>query len=660
MTDTPPDHPLADKVRRLPKEPGVYLWKDTAGTVLYVGKANDLRSRTRSYLAADRTAKTDALMAQAADVDYIAVRNQKEALVLEQTLIKRHKPRYNVRLTDGKQYPYIKLTNDRYPRLLKTHRYLDDGATYFGPFPDGYGAFHVMQALNDLFPLRRCKTLPDHKCLYYDIGKCIAPCIQACTDDAYAELVEEVKRLLSGRSDRIVKQLRERVDEAAAAHRFEEAARLRDQLAGLQGVLERQHMWQDRLEDRDVAAIAVRGDIAVVSILHQRSGKIVGQSPFVLSGVEGEAPAVALADFLRGHYVDRTVPRYVTLGGEEDGGERAGPPRQDDPATRQVEGPPQGDPATRQAQDPPQHNDATMTDVAPTLEADLRSLAGRAVTVEAPQRGDKRRWVEVARTNAALRLEEETVKRSRRAGAVEALQKALGLRSAPRVIEGFDVSHQAGAHTRAALVRFVDGDADKSGYRTFNMRDVGAAAVQAGTAVAAKGMGREVDDYASIHEAVLRRYRRLVEEDEALPDLVLIDGGRGQLEAARLALEAAGADVPVVSLAKREEEVCQPGRMHPVRLPRDHPGLQLLQRVRDEAHRFGITQVRRQAGRAVTASPLDAVKGIGPRRRQELVQAFGGLEGLRTASVEDLVKVRGVTRRVARDVVLALQPKEGA
>jgi excinuclease ABC subunit C len=601
---------LRERAARLPRSPGVYLWKGGAGEVLYVGKAIDLKSRTASYFDADAP-RTAALMAEAQDIDYLAVRNEKEALLLEQTLIKRHRPRYNVRLNDDKQYPYLKLTGEPYPRLLKVHRREDDGATYFGPFPDGTGAWHVLQAVNDLVPLRRCKVLPKEKCLYYDIGKCVAPCIAACTDAEYDLLVGEVRDLLSGRAGHLLSTVQDRLETAAAAARFEEAARLRDQLHGLKSVLERQHMVAEKLEDRDVAAISAQGDAASAVVLHQRDGLIVGQSPFILAGVApGEEPQ-ALADFLRGYYQDRLVPRYVAAEVPEEAAVR--------------------------------------------LEADLRLLADRAVTVETPQRGAKRRWIEVAQTNAQLRLQEELHRRAKRGGgAVEALQHTLGLPRPPRVIEGFDVSHLAGAHMRAALVRFQDGEPDKAGYRTFGMKTVGEAAVAAGTA-ATKGQGRDVDDFAAIAEAVLRRYRGVVERGEALPDLVLIDGGPGQLSAARDALRSLNLQLPLASLAKREEEVHVPGRMQPLRLKRSDPALQLLQRVRDEAHRFGISQVQRKSTAGVASSPLDAVPGIGPKRRAELVKSFGGLEGLRAASAEDLQRVKGVTREVAERIVAALQ-----
>ncbi len=602
---------LRDRVARLPRSPGVYLWKDDHGEVLYVGKAKDLRARTTQYVL-DGAHKPE-MMAHAADVDYIAVGTNKEALLLEQTLIKRHKPRYNVRLTDDKQYPYLKLTDDAWPRLLKTHRRLDDGATYFGPFPDGYGAYHVMQVLNDLFPLRRCRKLPKAKCLYYDIGKCVAPCIDACTREEYDAVVQEVKDVLRGRSRALLKRLADEMAAAAAAHRFEEAARLRDQLRGLEGVLERQHMVQDRVQDRDVAAVEARGDLGVVSLLHQRGGKVVGQSAFTIH-VAHEAPGEALRDFLVGHYADRTVPRYVAARLESDDG--------------------------------------------PALEADLRELAGGAVTVEVPRRGEKVRWLEVAATNARLRLEEEVLRRQRRGmGAVEALQTALGLPDLPRVIEGFDVSHHGGRHTRAAMVRFVDGEPDKAGYRTFGMKTVGEDAVAAGQTTPRRGAGREVDDYASMEEAVGRRFRGLAERDEPFPDLVLVDGGPGQLAAARKAMAEHGAtDVAACGLAKQDEEVFLPKRMHPLKLRRDDPGLQLLQRVRDESHRFGITQVRRKAtASVVSAGPLDGVRGIGPKRRADLVRAFGGLEGLRAASAEDLARFPGITPDLAARVVDALR-----
>lgn len=616
---------LRERVARLPRSPGVYQWKDAAGTILYVGKARDLRDRVSSYLD-PATAKGLRLLDDAAQVDYIAVRNEKEALLLEQTLIKLHRPRYNVRLTDDKQYPYLKLTNEPYPRLLKVHRRDDDGARYFGPFPDGTGAFFVAQALLELVPLRRCKTLPKEKCLYYDIGKCVAPCIQACTDQEYDALVEEVTDLLSGRAQHLVVRVQNQLQEAAAAQRFEDAARLRDQLNGLRAVLERQHMVQDNLEDRDIAALARRGDAAVAVILHQRDGKVIGQSAFTLTGATQGTPetqtsppeqtdAMALAAFLRSYYQDRVVPRHLTL---------------EAPAP-----------------------------VAAELEVDLRALRGGAVTLETPQRGGKLRWVEVAATNARLRLEEELHRRARRgAGALEALQTALGLERLPTVIEGFDISHLAGRHTRAALVRFVDGEANKAGYRTFGMRTVGEDAVAAGTAIT-KGVGRDVDDFASIGEAVQRRYRGVLERGEPLPDLVLIDGGPGQLAAARDSLRGLGlASVPVCSLAKENEDVFVPGRAQPVRLKRSDPALQLLQRVRDEAHRFGIQQVQRKSTQAAASSPLDDVVGVGPKRRAELVRSFGGLEGLRAASVEDLQRVPGVTAAMAQAIQAALHESD--
>ncbi|MHB8633467.1 MAG: excinuclease ABC subunit UvrC, partial [Thermoplasmatota archaeon] len=456
---------LTRQVAELPHEPGVYLWKDAAGEILYVGKAIDLRSRVSSYLDPS-TPKNESLLATADAVDFIAVQNEKDALLLEQTLIKRHRPRYNVRLNDDKQYPSIALTDEPYPRLVKVYRRLGAKATHFGPFPDGYGAFHVLQAMNDLLPLRKCKTLPKEKCLYYDIGKCLAPCIKACTDEEYDLLVGEAKDLLGGRSSHLTQRLKADLESAAAQQDFERAARLRDQLAGLEGVLERQHMVSERLEERDVAALAARGDMASAVILHQREGKITGQSPFLLNGLAAASESEALCEFLRSYYQDRLVPRHVTADVEPE--------------------------------------------AARLLEADLRLMAGHAVTVEVPERGEKRRWVEVAATNATLRLEMEVAALSRRGmGAVEALQRALGLSVPPRTIEGFDVSHRAGEFTRAALVRFVDGEPDRGGYRTFNMKKTGEDAVALRTATVSRGRGREVDDPASLKEALQRRVRGL-------------------------------------------------------------------------------------------------------------------------------------------------------
>ncbi|MEK6985712.1 MAG: excinuclease ABC subunit UvrC [Candidatus Thermoplasmatota archaeon] len=601
---------LRERIARLPRSPGVYLWKGEVGAVVYVGKAIDLRSRVTSYFDPDRP-KTAALMEEASDLDFIAVRTEKEALVLEQTLIKRHRPRYNVRLNDDKSYPYLKLTDEPYPRLLKVFRRDDDKGTYFGPFPDGSGAFFIAQAIQELVPLRRCRVLPKEKCLYLDIGKCAGPCIAACTDAEYDELVGEVRDLLEGKADHLLDRVRERLEAASNSQRFEEAARLRNQLHGLENILDRQFMVQDKLEERDIACLDARGDLAVAVLLHQRDGKVVGQSAFNLAGAAPGREGEALADFLRGYYQDRRVPRFVACGMEEP--------------------------------------------LAPGLEADLRLLSDAAVTVETPRRGDKTKWLEVAATNARLRLEEELLKRDRRgSGALEALQRHLALAAAPRIIEGFDISHMAGELMRAAMVRFIDGEPEKAGYRTFGMKSVGAAAVAAGTATT-KGSGRDVDDFAAIGEAVERRYRGVLERAEPLPDLILIDGGPGQLSAARESLKRLGlSQVPLCSLAKRDEELFVPGRTLPLKLKRSDPGLQLLQRVRDEAHRFGITQVQRKATDSVLESPLDGVPGIGPKRRVELVKTFGGLEGLRTAAIEDLQRVPGVTAAMAAAIQAAL------
>ena len=592
---------LRQAVATLPRSPGVYLWKDADGEVLYVGKATDLRSRTRSYVQ-DPSVKGGKLMERARSLDFIAVTNNKEALVLEQTLIKRHRPPYNVRLTDDKQYPYLWLTPGPYPRLLKVHGQTSQQGTWFGPFPDGYGAYHVLHALNDLLPLRRCKTLPTEKCLYYDIGKCIAPCIKACTDAEYDALVKKAKALLSGKATDALQELEVKLQDASDRHAFEDAALLRDQLRGLKGALERQHMVKTDLEDRDIAVLERDGAIGVVVLLHQRAGKVVGQSPFVVDAADD---ILALPGFLRSYYKDRPAPRFL--------------------ATDLVRGD------------------------ADELERDLRELTGRAVTVETPQRGDKVRWLDVARSNAKLRVTEESIRRRKHDGTLVQLKDALGLTELPRIIEGFDISHFAGQHTRAAMVRFRDGAPEKSGYRTFVMKLVGES-----TASGRTNAGRELDDYASMKEAVGRRLRGLAERNEPLPDLILLDGGPGQLSAAMDAVRGAGVTVEVVAIAKQNEELWRPKRRLPIKLPRDDSGLQLLQRVRDEAHRFGITQVRRKSATAVTSSPLDGIPGIGPKRRAQLVTAFGGLEGLRAASQEDLTALAGITPAIAAKIVKAL------
>ncbi|HEY9480462.1 MAG TPA: excinuclease ABC subunit UvrC, partial [Gemmatimonadaceae bacterium] len=593
----------------LPESPGVYLWKDAAGEVLYVGKAKRLRSRVRSYFASDHpeSPKTRVMVRRVADLETIVVPSEAHALILEANLIKEHRPRFNIALRDDKSYPYIKVTvQEPFPRMLVTRRLENDGARYFGPYTDVGAMRRVARVVNRVFTVRSCnydmpREMPERPCLDYHIGRCKAPCILAQTQAEYRAMIDEVVLFLDGRTGELTRRITERMDEAAANLEFERAAELRDVLRNLERLEKTTVVVEMEGGDRDVIGYARDGEEACVTILRVRAGRLLARDHQFMENIEGEDDSTVLAAYL--------VRAYL-------------------PA--------------------PEH----AAELLVPFEFDDRELVEEALVgtrLWIPQRGPRRQLIDLAEQNARHLLEEqkltELVASERATDPVYELQRDLGLQTLPRALVVFDISHAQGKDTVASCIWFENGRPKRSEYRKFRIKTV-----------------EGIDDFASMHEVVTRYFQRRLESGKPLPDLVVIDGGKGQLSFARSALEALGlGGLQTVSLAKREEEVFFPGRSESVRLSRRSAGLRLLQRARDEAHRFAITYNRKRRTMRTVTSELLQIPGIGPKRRRELLRAFGSVQGVREASEDDIAKVPGFSAAVARRVLQALNstPPDG-
>jgi len=592
---------IAAKVPSLPESPGVYLWKDADGVVLYVGKAKRLRSRVRSYINGEHreSPKTRLLMHNAADVETIVVPTEAHALVLEATLIKEYRPRFNIALRDDKSYPYIKVTlQEPFPRVYVTRRLESDGARYFGPYTDVGAMRRALNVVKRIFTVRSCnydmpKSMPERACLDYHIGRCKAPCILMQTQEEYCAMIDEVVLFLDGRTDEVVRRVGERMAEAAENLDFERAAELRDVLHKLETMEEPTVVLQVEGGDRDVIGYARDGSDAVIAILRVRDGKLLAREHHFLDHVDEEPDATVLYAYLA-----RT---YLTL-------------------------------------------EERVAELLVPFEFDDRELFAQSIAptrVHVPQRGPRREIIELAQQNARHLLEEArmaTEETTDRAGdPVYELQRELSLQRVPRAIVCFDISHAQGTDTVASCVWFQNGRPHRAEYRKFKIKTV-----------------EGIDDFASMNEVVSRFIARRVEERKALPDLVVIDGGKGQLNAARAALEAQGIALPIISLAKREEEIFVPGRSDSVRLSRRSPALRLLQQVRDEAHRFAVTfQRQRRAARTVT-SELLSIPGVGPSKRGALIRAFGSVQGVRNAGAEAISQLPGFSLASAQRILASL------
>lgn len=591
---------VAEKLKLLPDSPGVYIMKDDHGKIIYVGKAIVLKNRVRQYFQSSRnhTPKVRAMVSHIADVETIMTANEVESLILEANLIKKHRPRYNIRLKDDKSYPYVKVTvQEDFPRVFITRRVLRDGARYFGPYTNVTALRDSLKLLRRLFPLRTCRTMPERPCLEYHIKRCLAPCVGKVEAEDYRAMIRAVLLFLEGRTDDVERELEQRMNAAAEAYHFETAARLRDQLSAVRTAAERQNIVTGA-GDQDAVGMARSAAGVCVQIFFIRGGKMIGREHFLLRGSEEESDADILRAFLEQYYNQATfVPREVLL--------------------------PCAIEAAAQA----------------TIEAWLAARKGGGkVALLTPQRGTKHDIVQMATGNAAKFLADEETRRSlldeQTLGAVEELGRYLGLKHPPRRMECFDISHNQGQETVASMVVFEDGAPKKSDYRRFKIRST-------------EG---KPDDFLSMREVTTRRYVGLPEEE--LPDLIIIDGGKGQLSSAlEIIRHTAGhKDVPVVGLAKQFELVFTEGNSEPVELPRRSQALYLIQRIRDEAHRFAITFHRKLRGKRNLVSVLDHIVGIGPKRRQSLRTHFGSLEKIKEATVEELAVAPGMNRTSAEAV----------
>ena len=582
---------LSEKIDALPLRPGVYLFKDAAGSVIYVGKARALRDRVRSYFQASRPsdARRDSLVADIVDVDLVLTDTELEALALENNLIKRHRPRYNVLLRDDKNHPWLKLTlAEEYPRLHVVRRVGEDGNAYGGPYIPASMARRTAALVRKVFGIRSCReTLNGRRprpCLQYQIQRCLAPCVaEVCSIERYRESADAARNFLEGRTDLVLPRLRAAMEAAAADERFEEAASLRDQVRTLEKLDTPQKITTDDMEERDLFAAWAEGARAALQVFSVRDGRVVGREGYLLDDVT--EPERLLAAAIQQFYADgRHVPREILVPAEL--------PEQE------------------------------------LLEAWLGARRGTLVRIRVPQRGEKVRLLELVTRNARLAFDLEW-KHPRRQSeeTIRALRDALDLEVDPRRIECFDISNIQGSDVVASMVCFEDAQPKKSEYRKFRVRGLD---------------GLAPDDFASMREVVGRRYRRLLESGSELPDLVLIDGGPGQLQAAISALEEIGlGDQPIASLAKREEVIFLPGRTDPVVLPRHSPVLHLVQRARDEAHRFAVGFHRQTRDKRTLRSELDDIPGVGPTRRKKLLSRFGSVRGVRAASQLELATAVG-------------------
>jgi excinuclease ABC subunit C len=598
----------------LPQKPGCYLMKDAAGKVIYVGKAVNLRSRVRSYFqtGADHTPKTEKLVRHIADIEWILVGSELEALILEMNLIKRYRPQYNIRLKDDKRYPYILVRwADPFPKVLVTRTMERDGNRYFGPYTSVWAVHQTLDLLRRIFPYLTCSreiTGSDTRaCLYYDLKLCSAPCIGAIDREAYRRNIDDLCRFLAGDVEDIVARIRAGMREASESLRYEQAARMRDQLEAIRAVVERQKIVSSTKTDSDVVALARQDGDACAQVFVIRNGRLIGREHFVLEGARDADEAEVLRQFLVQFYEEAAfVPAEVLL--------------------------------------PVEVEEARI------IEEWLRSRrGGAAVRIALPRTGVDRELVNLAAENAAETLKSLKAQwdsdSARQVEALAELQHALNLPSPPARMECYDISNIQGTAIVASMVVFEQGVPSKALYRRFRVRCV-------------EG---EPNDYGSMHEVLQRRFARWKGPEtetvgrkkdpsfSVLPDLLVVDGGKGQLaEAVKVLAEFGLTDkVPAAALAKQEEEIFRPGRRNPIRLPRDSKGLFLLERLRDEAHRFAITYHRSVRAKLGLASRLDAIAGIGPARRKQLLAAFETIDAIRSAPVEELMKVKGITRETA-------------
>jgi excinuclease ABC subunit C len=596
---------LQDKLDNLPAKPGVYQLKDKTGKIIYVGKAKALRNRVRSYFQEARPLdpKTLRLVGRTADLEVIVTDSEMEALILEMNLIKEYKPRYNVNLKDDKSYPYIRVTNELFPRIFPTRRIVKDGSQYFGPYTDVGQMKALLKSVKRIFPIRSCnyhftpEVIERKKyklCLDYYIKKCDGPCEGLISPEEYGKIVQQVVNFINGRGRLVLNELKEKMQVLAEKRLYEQAAKIRDRIRFIEEFQYKQKVVTDDLTDRDIVAVAMEDEDAAGAVFKVRDGKIVGRQHYYLNGVFGEKYESVVASFAKQFYLKADfIPEEIYLPAEI----------------------------------------PEMEEIRKWLEA-RREGPVKLVT---PKLGEKAKLVEMCAKNARLLLQELQLQKMEAKmkvpHIVAALQRDLRLSKPPRRIECFDISNIQGTDPVAAMVTFEDGRPKKPDYRKLKIRSK-----------------QTPDDFAMMAEAVERRYSGSLSQKMPLPDLILVDGGKGQLNTALAVLQKLNLQIPLAALAKRLDEVFVPGSPDPQNIPKTSSGLKLLQQLRDEAHRFGVTFHRTLRTKRTTASELDQVEGIGPARRNALIKFFGSVEGVRNASVDELILVQGVTASLAQKI----------
>ena len=568
----------------LPNKPGVYIMRDDTDTIIYIGKAKNLVKRVKSYFREklDRP-KTQILMSHFDSLEYIVTNSEKEALILEATLIKKHRPRYNVQLKDDKRYPYVKITSESFPRLVITRNVTKDGI-YFGPFTDVGSVKQTVKFLKSLFKIRTCRNM-DGPCLNAQIDLCYAPCDGKISEKEYSEIINKIDLFFQGKYSTIVKNLKEEMAEAAKNEEYEKAAVIRDQIASIEEIMEKQFvdLVDDDL-DQDVIAIAPSKNEVVVIIMPIRNGKIVGRDDFLMSGSQYDSSSEVLFAFIQQYYgYNRHIPKQILL--DEDIDEKE------------------------------------------LLEDWLSDLRGNKVHIKVPQKGVKLRLVKMARKNAEI-IQNQKKKME---NALIELKKYLKLENLPRVIEGYDISNISGKFAVGSKVSFKDGKPNKKMYKHFKMETPGP------------------NDFAMMEELLTRRLKMVDRDPE--PDLIVIDGGKGQLGMACGVLDKLDlAHIPIIGLAKEFEEIYVPNTKRPIIIPKNNKALHLLQQVRDESHRFAITYHRKLRSKNIQASSLDDIAGVGKKRKVALLKEFGTLENIKNASIDDLAKIKGMNQKTAENV----------
>lgn len=596
-----------EKIAEFPEKPGVYIMKDKRGRIIYIGKAVSLKNRVRSYFQSPKNlpVKVASMVPKIENIEYIVTDSEVEALILECNLIKFNRPKYNILLRDDKQYPYIKIaTSQPFPRLEVVRRVKKDGARYFGPYADVGAMREAIDVINKVFPIRSCKKdlsqvpLKERPCLNYYIKRCLAPCQGSVEQEEYDEMIKNIIMFLEGKQETLIKQLREKMEEEAAKLDFEKAAILRDQISALQKVLEEQKIVSTDMTDQDIIAMARGIDTVCIQVFFVREGKLVEREPFILSNTNGAERKEILTAFVKQFYNNTNfIPKEIIIEEEID--------------------------------------DKT------TIQEWLYGKKGSKVYISIPKRGEKKKLAEMVAENARIYLEQIENKDEREKlknmQALEELQKYLGLKDIPHRIEAFDISNTQGTESVASMVVFEEGQPKKEDYRKFKIKTV-----------------EGPNDFESMREVIFRRFKRAILGDEKfnnLPDLLLIDGGKGQLRYAREALRELGLEsIFTIGLAKEFEHIFVEGKEEPIVLPEDSEALYLVQRVRDEAHRFAITFHRSLRSKRNLKSALDDIPGIGKARRLALLKTFGSLEGIRQASVEELAGAPGMNKKAAQAV----------